>query len=154
MSSPACRYFDSCSAPLCPEDPDSLQSCAWFPDEESCHRGDLKGLAWLRRQRKIARVTGGDPARGCFTFAMLYRDCRISKAIKGVDPDRGPPGHLEGEWLTAHPEITAEARAKSKAQGEKIGALYYRPGGPGARNTTVREDSPARTLSQQGGGAQ
>ena len=31
-----CRYFDSCSAALCPLDEKHLKAGIWYPDEEIC----------------------------------------------------------------------------------------------------------------------
>jgi len=37
-----CKYFEKCSAPLCHENPSSMQSARWYPGEEICrHRSVL-----------------------------------------------------------------------------------------------------------------
>jgi len=129
MSSPACPHFDGCNAPLCPIDPESLSHGAWFPDEETCRRRDLQ-QPWVARQRKVARSTGGDPARGCFSVPMLARDCRITSAFRGLDPNQGPatPERVK-TWLSEHPAIEAlsgealmKAREKMRHAREKTRA--------------------------------
>ncbi|MDR1896357.1 MAG: hypothetical protein LBR10_06165 [Prevotellaceae bacterium] len=47
-----CRYFDGCSAPLCPRDKGAA-GCTWFPDEDICRLVDVPD--WVKRQRKIFR---------------------------------------------------------------------------------------------------
>ena len=53
-----CKYFDGCSAPLCPRD-EGIADRAWFSDEDICRLADVP--EWVRRQRKISRkaVMGG-----------------------------------------------------------------------------------------------
>jgi hypothetical protein len=46
---------------------------------------------------------------------MLAHDCRISKNLKGIDPD-GSDHEREAAvtmWLAAHPVITTQERKKS-----------------------------------------
>jgi hypothetical protein len=68
-----CKYFDGCSAPLCPRD-EGIAARTWFADEDICRLADVP--EWITRQRKVSRkaVLGG-----YFTLAMLRHDCRISK---------------------------------------------------------------------------
>ena len=54
MSAPNCPHFDpstsrvrSCNAPLCPLNPQNLAHAAWFPDEETCHKADLRTAPWI-----------------------------------------------------------------------------------------------------------
>jgi len=107
-----CKYFDECSAPLCPIDEDSLQYGAWFPTEDTCRLQPLP--EWVKRQRKIAKKIGFEA--GCFTVRMLQRKCNITVALKGIDPDRGPVKNYEGKWLEKHPEynVTPQAKALGK----------------------------------------
>jgi hypothetical protein len=42
-----CRYFEDCSAPLCPK-ADNLDAAAWFPDEPVFRLADVP--AWVKRQ--------------------------------------------------------------------------------------------------------
>jgi hypothetical protein len=114
-----CKYFDGCSAPLCPKD-EGVADRTWFPDEGICRLADVP--AWVKRQRKVSKKAAKGEAQGrCFTLAMLKRDCRISKGMKGVDPDGTDKERAAGEaaWFKAHPVITAENREKNRATGLK-----------------------------------
>jgi hypothetical protein len=66
---------------------------------------------WVKRQRKVSRRAAPD---GYFTLAMLTQDCRISKGIKGIDPDGTDRERAAGEaaWFKAHPAITEEQKKK------------------------------------------
>jgi hypothetical protein len=61
---------------------------------------------------------------GYFTLAMLQQDCRISKGMKGIDPDGTDTERAawEAAWFKAHPVITEEEREKYKATAEKLNA--------------------------------
>jgi hypothetical protein len=110
-----CKYFDGCSAPLCPKD-EGAADRTWFPDEDICRLADVPD--WVKRQKKIARKA----AQGrYFTLAMLKQDCRISKGMKGIDPDGTDRERAAGEaaWFTAHPVMTAEMREKLRVIAEK-----------------------------------
>jgi hypothetical protein len=111
-----CKYFDGCSAPLCPKDGGAALR-AWFPDEDICRLADVPG--WVRRQRKVSRKAAVQG--GYFTLAMLEHDCRIPQGMKGIDPDGTGKERAAGEaaWFTAHPVMTAETREKKRAIGQK-----------------------------------
>jgi hypothetical protein len=117
-----CKYFDGCSAPLCPKDED-IADRTWFPDEDICRLADIPD--WVKRQRKISRKAAPG---GYFTVAMLRHDCRISKGMKGIDPDGTDTERAADEtaWFKAHPVITAELREKLRAAGEKKKELLHR----------------------------
>ncbi|MDR2143472.1 MAG: hypothetical protein LBP29_03785 [Treponema sp.] len=110
-----CKYFDGCSAPLCPKDED-VADRTWFTDEDICR---LVGVPeWVKRQRKVSKkATMG----GYFTVAMLKHDCRITQGMKGIDPDGTDEKRAADEtaWFKAHPLITAENREKNRAIGLK-----------------------------------
>ncbi len=147
-----CRYFDECSAPLCPESGESLQACAWFPDEEICRRADHTGLLWIKRQKRIARATGKELTRGCFSHVMLCQDCRITGGIKGIDPEAGEiTTERVHAWCKVHPAITEESRAKSRAQAQKN--MAFRPGfgSPKRQNTGGLLTSEPKAVSAEGG---
>lgn len=128
MSGKGCRFFDTCSAPICPEDPESLVHCAWFPDEEVCKRADYAGVSWIKRQKRIARATGRNFERGCFTMAILDHPCAIHASIKGFDPEKGEISEARAkEWIAKHPPISAKRRAASRAHGFKKGNPVVRP---------------------------
>jgi hypothetical protein len=63
-----CKYFDGCSAPLCPRD-EGMADRAWFPDEDICRLADVP--AWVKRQRKIAKM-GLPFEAGYFTRACSH----------------------------------------------------------------------------------
>jgi hypothetical protein len=113
-----CKYFDGCSASLCPKD-EGVADRTWFADEDICRLADVP--EWVRRQRKVSKkaATGG-----YFTLAMLRHDCRISKGMKGIDPDGTDKERAAGEaaWFKAHPVITREEREKYRATAGKLNA--------------------------------
>jgi hypothetical protein len=139
MSGAKCRYFDSCSAPLCPEDDSSLRNSAWFPDEETCHRQDLRGAAWIARQRKIARVAGADFSRGAFTFSMLVHDFTVYGGVCGLNPD-------DGEITTARVrKWQAEHRRRKAVQTPGFsleGRSQWAPATPAAETESAEGVSP------------
>ncbi|MBZ5672299.1 MAG: hypothetical protein LAO04_21580 [Acidobacteriia bacterium] len=147
MSCKDCPYFNTCSAPICPEDPESLTNCAWFPDEETCHRRDLKGRAWITRQRKIARVLQGDSRSGSFTFDMLCRNFRISPGLRGLDPEAGPAHENEKAWFKGHSEIRkpseeirqkmADLKARQKKNRLPVEPLFGEDPILAERNSTI-----------------
>jgi hypothetical protein len=91
----------------------------------------------VQAQRKIARLADDDASRGCFTGEMLSQDCRLARAIKGLDPDQGPiTTERVRRWLRDHPQkraLTEEERAARRARVEKIRALNT---GAGAESGT------------------
>ena len=110
-----CKYFDGCSAPLCPKD-EGAADRTWFSDEDICRLADVP--EWVKRQRKVSKKAAPD---GYFTLAMLNHDCRINKGMKGIDPDGTDRERAADEvaWFKAHPAITAENREKNRAIGLK-----------------------------------
>jgi hypothetical protein len=119
-----CRYFDVCSTPLCPKD-EGAAACAWFPDEDICRCSDVP--EWVKRQRRVSRKAAGF----CFTFAMLAHDCRISKNLKGIDPDSSDQEREAAVkmWLGSHPLISVRDRERSQAIGFKKGVDLRRKSG-------------------------
>ena len=118
-----CKYFDACSAPMCPKDT-GVENTAWFPGEEICRLVDIP--EWVKRQRKIAKKAGN--SEGFFTLSMLQCDCRISQGLKGIDPDGTDSERKAAEkaWLEKHPAITEEQREKLRVRGEKQKAVLSR----------------------------
>jgi hypothetical protein len=108
-----CRYFDDCSAPLCPKG--DTENTTWFPDEDICRMADAP--AWVKRQRKISRM-GLSFEAGYFTHAMMEHPCRLTRGMKGIDPDGTDKERAADEavWFKAHPVITAEQREKLRAR--------------------------------------
>jgi hypothetical protein len=117
-----CKYFDGCSAPICPQD-SGREKTTWFADEDICRLADVP--EWVKRQRKIPRKAAkGGAQGGYFTLAMLRHDCRISKGMKGIDPDGTDKERAadEAAWFKAHPVITKEEREKYRATAGKLNA--------------------------------
>jgi hypothetical protein len=75
---------------------------------------------WVKRQRKIFRM-GLPFETGYFTRAMLDHPCRLTRGIKGVDPDGMDKERIvaEAAWFKDHPAITEEEREKLRAKGLK-----------------------------------
>jgi hypothetical protein len=92
----------------------------WFPDEAICRLADVPG--WVKRQRKVSRKAAEG---GYFTLAMLNQDCRLSRGIKGIDPNGTDKERAAGEaaWFKAHPDITAEERERNRALAAKSRAF-------------------------------
>jgi hypothetical protein len=110
-----CKYFDGCSAPLCPRD-EGIADRSWFPDEDICRLKDVPG--WVKRQRKVSRKAAEG---GYFTVAMLKHDCQIRKGMKGIDPDGTDKERAawEAAWFKEHPAMTAEERQRRRITGLK-----------------------------------
>ena len=111
-----CKYFDDCSAPMCPRDTGASKT-AWFANEAICRLHDVP--EWVKRQRKIAKANA-DKKAGCFTLSMLERRCIIGKKITGIDPDGTDAEREEAErnWLEKHPLV----KPKSNEEREKLAA--------------------------------
>jgi len=112
-----CKYFHTCSASLCPLDPD-VSTKIWLPEEndteEICRNPEFAGLQFIKTQRKIVRALRKRPGeRGdYFTFEMLNRYITVKSGIRGAPSD--PPDTVrdpmawyekrEKPWLARHPE--------------------------------------------------
>jgi hypothetical protein len=86
---------------------------AWFPGDPVCVMQHAP--EWVERHRRLSRKV--KPGAGVWTRAMLERDCRISKGMKGIDPEKPLkewPGLVE-KWLREHPAITPEEREEMRA---------------------------------------
>ena len=82
-----CRYYQNCSALLCPVLSDEENTnFIWYPDEEICRR--RKGLPdWVRQQRKIAKKAKPESFWHYFTLEMLKVRFRVTSSVKGLDPN-------------------------------------------------------------------
>jgi len=118
-----CPRFNGCEATLCPLVPTDP---SWYPDESVCPRRSSDTFIvpqWLVTQRKIAKKKLTFEA-GYFTCSMMDRNIRVSKGIKGLNPNK--PFSTEakdvGAWLRKHPEIIVteamrESGRRLQAQG-------------------------------------
>jgi hypothetical protein len=109
MTKADCPRFDACSAPLCPLDAESMEHCAWFPDEEICKR--IPSPAWVKRQKRVARATGKDFARGCFTVAMLAHPCKTNPGVHGLDPETEITEIRVKKWIAERGKVSKKGRA-------------------------------------------
>jgi len=97
VSAHKCKYFNRCSAPLCPLDENSLQNGVWYPDEEICRLREFQGLRWVQNQRELKKR--GVPVDGYFTAAMLDNEIIFHPDIRGIDPDRKDEEKQIKRWL-------------------------------------------------------
>ena len=104
-----CTIFDTCEAPLCPLDKESLEQGLWYPDEEVCKARKFQTLPWVRRQKRIQKLGLGYDA-GFFTVRMLEAIKAIGKGLKGANPD-SPDS--EESWLKVR---TGERQGFTEAQ--------------------------------------
>jgi len=81
-----CKYFNMCSAPLCPMSEQSLKNGLWYPDEEVCRLRRFASCAWVRKQKKISNKAGVN--NGYFTVETLRSIKAVKCGIKGIDPDK------------------------------------------------------------------
>jgi len=112
-----CKFFHSCSASLCPLDPE-VSKRIWLPEEsdteEVCRNPGFVGLQFVKTQRKIAKVLRKRPGErdDYFTYSMLNRDITVKSGIKGAPSD---PSDIiknalawyekkERLWLAKHPQ--------------------------------------------------
>jgi hypothetical protein len=108
-----CPHFSTCSAPLCPDD-STLETAAWFPGEEICRR---EGIAFAAVQRRIMRAgIGGDT---CFTVSMLRRKVKVSKGLRGLDPER-PRSEALASWLLRHKGVAPLSEEKRAQLRERM----------------------------------
>jgi hypothetical protein len=87
MKNKNCKFYESCSAPMCPilSDEQNENYC-WYPDEEICR--SRKGIPdWIKQQRKIAKKAKPENYWHYFTLEMLKVRFRITSNVKGLDPN-------------------------------------------------------------------
>jgi len=112
-----CKYFHTCSASLCPLDPD-VSKRIWLPEEddteEICRNPEFADLQFIKTQKKIVKALRERPGESddYFTFEMLNRDITVKSGIRGAPSD--PPDSVkdalswyrkkEKLWLARHPE--------------------------------------------------
>jgi hypothetical protein len=88
MKNKNCKFYGSCSAPLCPMLSDEQNTnYIWYPDEDICRK--RKGLPdWVRQQRKIAKKAKPENFWHYFTLDMLKVRFRVTSSVKGLDPNK------------------------------------------------------------------
>jgi hypothetical protein len=135
-----CKYFDGCSAPVCPMDAGAAKT-AWFAGEDVCR---LHGVTeWVKQQRKIAK-TGADETAGCFTLPMLERRYVIGKKITGIDPDGTEEEREEAEknWLDRHPPIKPKSNEEREKLAARMRTCRAKPEGYSVLNRISKKPDP------------
>ena len=113
-----CNFYDGCSAPLCPmfSDEDN-QKFIWYPDEEICRR--VKNIPdWVKQQLKVASKANSESCGYYFTLDMLKVNFRVTKSVKGIDPDKDEPTQLK-QWFKRN-KGTIKRRISEKQRRQKI----------------------------------
>jgi len=111
-----CPRYETCSATICPLNKPN-EGSTWYPEENICKNKDYSNLEWIKNQKKIAKKTK-DMSK-YFNFQMLNRDCRITKGIIGLDPEKDEGLQLK-KWLALHPVMKKMSLAQRKAVGERL----------------------------------
>jgi hypothetical protein len=130
MTSPVCKRYDTCNAPLCPLDERSLSHGMWYPDDEICPMRAYAALPWIRKQRKLVNQAAS-PDR-YFTLRMLARNCIIRKGIEGLDPNQSEEEQLT-RWLKAHPEKRSLSEKERERVAQRLTGARGLPAFGGAR---------------------
>ncbi len=115
MEAKECPRYETCSALICPLN--FHKEYIWFPDDEICRNPDYSKLRFIRNQKKIAKKAK-DKSK-YFNFQMLNRNCRITKGITGLDPEKDERLQLK-KWLTLHPPLKKMSLAQKKAVVERF----------------------------------
>jgi len=111
-----CPRYETCNATICPLD-NPEEGFTWYPEEEICKNGDYSNLDWIKNQRKIAKKAKDNSKY--FNFQMLNRNCRITKGITGLDPEKDESSQLK-KWLVLHPPLKKMSLAQKKAVVERF----------------------------------
>lgn len=128
-----CPRFEDCSAPICPMDEQSIKSSNWYPDEDICVVRSFSSLPWVARQRKLQRKVRNRDF--FFTHKMLCRNCKVTVATEGIDPDHDYDD-LDRDvkkWLQTHPEIRELSEEEKDRLRERAARM---------RGTTPTEKKP------------
>ena len=79
MRSPKeCPKFDTCSAPLCPLDPE-LKKRIWYWDEPICKNKKFQKLRWIKKQKSIQKRKFKSWLKKPITIIDLIRASRPRK---------------------------------------------------------------------------
>lgn len=117
MSDKHCIHFETCNAPLCPDDLESLEHCAWFVDEDICKC--VPAPTFVKRQKFLVRKSLDVESAGCFTVKMLEQRVRAHSSFAGIDPSKGPPHTQEAVWLQKRPERPKHPVSKAFLQANR-----------------------------------
>ena len=127
-----CKFFDSCSANLCPLDL-RLKEMLWCPEENElediCRSPEFKGLQFIRTLKKIAKAIREkiQDRDDYFSYEMLNRNMTVRSGIRGI-PE--PPDSIkdsekwyevrEKRWIATHPEISKARCDELKLRGKSL----------------------------------
>ena len=113
-----CNFYEGCSAPLCPmlSDEDN-KKYIWYPDEDICRRVK-NNPDWIKQQRKVANKANSESCGYYFTLDMLKLNFRVTKSVKGIDPDKDEPIQLK-QWFKKN-KGTKKRRISEKQRRQKI----------------------------------
>lgn len=89
-----CRYFETCSAALCPLD-ERVKLHRWYPDPDIEICKMKKGPSWIKTQNKILKA--GSSPHLYFTVDMLEMIKRVRTEIYGIS-DRKPYKTAFNDW--------------------------------------------------------
>jgi len=131
-----CKYFHTCSACMCPLDPD-VSARIWLPEEndteEICRNPEFAGLQFIITQKKIRKALRNrtEERDDYFTYEMLNRNFIVRPGIRGVPSD--PPENVKGStawyarkekaWISKRPE-----RKLSQDDIEKLTSRFKKEG--------------------------
>ncbi len=76
-----CRFYTSCTAPLCPRDI-NLGGSIWFPNEPICRLRNVPD--WVRKQKRIAKLKNIETNK-YFSVRMLDSIQQIHKGLQGEE---------------------------------------------------------------------
>jgi len=131
-----CKFFQTCSANLCPLDP-IISRRMWLPEENDtydiCRNPEFAGLQFVITQKKIRRALRNrtEERDDYFTYEMLNRNIIVRPGIQGAPSD--PPDNVrdpmswyarkEKVWILKHPE-----RKLSQDDIEKLTSRFKKEG--------------------------
>ena len=100
MTVMSCKHYDRCNAQLCPMSIEQESNCIWYPDEDICKIQE-KSPKWVDKQRKIKAKAKEENLGFYFTIDMLSSPFRVTKNVKGLDPDLKEEPQLKA-WKKLH----------------------------------------------------
>ncbi len=124
MSDPTCKYFEKCSAPLCPNDT-TVQQGNWYADEEICKV--KPPIEWMKKQKRIQNKNKKSKIEGYFTLQMLETDFTIGRKLQGIVENQRKETADEVKeriWLEKHKVKKERSEEAKKAQSERMKAYW------------------------------
>jgi len=115
MKAEECPRYEACGAPMCPLN--FPEKSIWCLGDGICKNRDYSNLDWIKNQKKIAKKTKDESKY--FNFRMLNQNCRITKGIIGLDPEKDEGAQLK-KWLALHPVQKKMSLAQRKIITERF----------------------------------